>query len=163
MKFKYLWQGEPVSVKYGYVVQCENKEKVMFWYNFECNTKQPLNGYREPDHMVMDNGDHFSLIPAIEVTYQDQTFTLANHYGIGISKLLKGGWPNHAHFSLMGEFKESNEPWFKITSFDLEGYEKHESDRRNWQKKEYPEQFEKMEALRRGAQKYSSSFHANTL
>ncbi len=156
MKKKYQWQGEPVTVKFGYVLQQENKEKPMYWYNFECHTKEQINGDREIDHMVMNNGSHFSLIPAIKVTTgSDSEFLLANHFGIGVRKLLKGGWPNHAHFSLNGEFKESAAPYFKIASFDLDGYEKHESDRRSWQKKEYPEQFEKLEALRRGAQSRS--------
>lgn len=157
MKPDYKWQGEPVNVLFGYVVQYENTGKPMYWYNFECLTSEKLNGNREPDHFVMSDGKHVAIIPAIKVISQSgYEFLLANHFGIGVAKLLKGGWPNHCHFSLEGKFEESNEPYNKITSFDLEGYEKHESDRRNWQKKEYPEQFERLEALRRGAQQFKS-------
>lgn len=162
MKDQYQWQGEPVNVRFGFVVQYENIDKPIYWYNFECNTKQKLSGEIKVDHMVANDGRHLSLIPAIEVeTQSGYKFLLANHFGIGVSKLLKGGWPNHAHFSLDGEFKESKAPYFKFTSFDLEGYEAHESARNTWQKKNYPVEFERIEALRRGAQKYSSQKATN--
>jgi len=144
MKNKYKWQGEPVYVRFGYVNQKENKEKPLYWYNFECYTKEQLDGTFEIDHMVCANGDHFSLIPAIEVTYNGTPFLLANHYGVGVSKLLKGGWPNHRHFSLDGDFSESNQPYFKFTKFYLEEYEHHENNRTNWQRKNYPVEFERL-------------------
>lgn len=151
MKNKYQWQGKPVSVKFGYVNQQENVEKPMYWYNFECYTKEDENGNFDDDHFVKSNGNHFALIPAIEVEAQNgYKFLLANHFGIGVSKLLKGGWPNHAHFSLNGEFTEDKAPYHAIKKFDLEGYENHESERRKWQKKTYPDHFEKMEQLRNG-------------
>lgn len=149
MKANYQWQGEPVSVRFGFVNQQENSEKPMYWYNFECYNKEEIDGSFKDDHFVKNNGKHFSLIPAIEVKSQDgYTFILANHYGIGISKLLKGGWPNHTHFSLDGDFNEDNAPYFAFKEFDLEGYEKHESERNKWQKKNYPAEFEKMQRLR---------------
>lgn len=147
---KYQWQGEPVTVKFGYVVQTENSEKPMYWYNFECYNKEELDGSFKDDHFVKDNGKHFCLIPAIEVSTGKSVFILSNHYGIGVAKLLKGGWPNHAHFSLDGEFTESKAPYFAFKEFDLEGYENHESERRNWQKKTYPLEFERMEQFRNG-------------
>jgi len=147
-KKAYQWQGEPVETRFGYVLQQENKEKPMYWYNFECFNKQKIDDSFEPDHFVRDNGNHFSLISAIEVTQHGQTFLLANHCGIGVHKLLNGGWPNYAHFSLSGKFEEDPAPYFAIKKFNLEEYESHESERRKWQKKEYPEQFEKMERLR---------------
>lgn len=148
MKHKYQWQGEPVKVKFGYVLQEEAVEKPMYRYNFECYTKEEIDGIFKVDHFVQSNGKHFSLIPAIEVeSNTGYKFKLANHYGIGITKLLKGGWPNHAHFSLDGSFKESNAHYFAFKKFDLEGYENHESERRSWQKKNYPVEFERMEQL----------------
>jgi len=149
MSAKYQWQGEPVTVRFGYVNQHENASKPMYWYNFECYTKEEIDGSFKDDHMVKNNGNHFALIPAVEVTSETgYTFLLANHYGIGVSKLLKGGWPNHAHFSLDGDFSESKARYFAFRKFDLDGYEKHESERRNWQRKNYPIEFARMEQLR---------------
>lgn len=149
MKPNYQWQGEKVSVRFGYVFQEENVDKTLYWYNFECCNKEKVDGSFEPTHQVGANGLHYALIPAIEVESKTgYKFLLANHYGIGVSKLLKGGWPNHSHFSLDGNFKETRSPLWAIKSFDLEGYEAHESQRRNWQKRTYPEQFERMEILR---------------
>lgn len=156
-KHPYQWQGEPVSVRFGYVQQEENTEKPMYWYNFECYNRAQLDDTFKPDHFVHANGKHFALIPAIEVTYNDRTFLLANHYGIGVNKLLKGGWPNSTHFSLDGKFKESCAPYFMYTKFDLEEYERHESARRDWQRKAYPEEFERMEALRKTAINYTAN------
>jgi|GEM_PF-3125348 hypothetical protein len=146
---KYQWQGDPVSVRFGYVNQQENSEKPLYWYNFECYTKEEIDGSFKDDHFVKSNGNHFSLIPAIEVTTkQGNKFLIANHYGIGVSKLLKGGWPNHTHFSLNGTFEESGARYFAFKSFDLDAFERHESERRNWQKITYPIEFEKMEQFR---------------
>jgi len=148
MKLAYQWRGEPCEVKFGYVIQSENKEKPLYWYNFECYNSKQLDDTFKPDHMVKDNGDHFALIPAVQISQGKSTFVLANHYGIGLSKLIKGGWPNHAHFSLDGEFKESNAEYDAIKEFDLDGYERHESARKDWQRKNYPKEFADMENLR---------------
>lgn len=145
----YQWQGEPVKVRFGYVPQDENTEKPMYWYNFECYNKKELNGTFKEDHFVRDNGKHFAIIPAIEVeSASGYKFTLANHFGIGISKLIKGGWPNHTHFSLSGEFKESRSEPYLLLSFDLDGYEKHEAARNSWFKREYPDEYKKLQALK---------------
>ena len=149
MKNQYQWQGEPVEVRFGYVYQEENTEKPIFWYNFECNNKEELNGDFKHDHFVANNGNHFALIPAVEVTYgKEKSFLLANHYGIGVHKLINGGWPTYAHFSLSGQFKESAAPYFAIKQFDLLGYEEHESKRNNWQKANFPEEYSRLESLR---------------
>jgi len=147
-KLAYQWQGTPCEVKFGYVVQSENKEKPLYWYNFECYTSEQLDGTFKHDHFVKDNGDHFALIPAVQVSQGKSTFILANHYGIAVAKLEKGGWPNHTHFSLDGEFHDSNANYDAIKEFDLEGYEKHESNRRKWQKENHPKEFGDMERFR---------------
>ncbi|WP_256013151.1 hypothetical protein [Desertivirga xinjiangensis] len=135
-KANYQWQGEPVSVRFGYAYQEENPEKPLFWYNFECHNEEKLDGSYEDRKSHAINGKYFALIPAVEVTTSTgYKFLLSNHCGIGVNKLLKGGWPNATHFSLTGDFKESEEPYFKFTAFDLDAYEKHESARRTWQKK----------------------------
>lgn len=148
MDNNYQWHGEPVAVRFGYVKQKENTEKPLFWYNFECHNEKQLDDSYQTDRMCSGDGRKFALIPAIEVTQGTQTWVIANHYGIGVNKLLKGGWPNSTHFSLQGEFKEESAPYFKITEFDLEEFEYHEYHRRTWQKDNYPEEFERMERLR---------------
>lgn len=144
----YQWQGTPCLVRFGYVTQQENTEKPLYWYNFECNTHEQLDGSFAPEHMVFSNGRHFACIPAIEVTQGKSIFLLANHYGIGVSKLIKGGWPYHTHFSLDGEFKEDDAPYYAYKEFDLEEYERHESARKDWQRKVYPKEFSDMEKFR---------------
>jgi hypothetical protein len=148
MKNNYEWQGKPCDVLFGYVLQEENTEKPLYWYNFECHTKEKPDGSFKPERMCCANGKHFAVIPAVQVTQDGYSFLLANHYGIGVHKLKNGGWPNYAHFSLNGKFEESSAPYFAFKKFDLEEYERHESERRKWQKKEYPVNFEKLELLR---------------
>lgn len=132
---KLQWQGDPVKTKFGYCNVSENKEKNLWWYNFECNEDVILQGV--------------AAIPAIEVTYGNQKFCIANHFGIGYHKLIHGGWPNYSHFSLPDDgFVEDHHSEFNIHKFDLEGYEQHEAERRKWQKQQFPEEFEKMERLR---------------
>jgi hypothetical protein len=158
MKNKYQWQGEPVTVRFGYVNQQENLEKPMYWYNFECCTKEEIDGSFRDEHMVKANGKHFALIPAVEVESQSgYKFLLANHFGIAVSKLIKGGWPNHAHFSLDGEFSENKAPYYAFKKFDLAGYENHENERRKWQKKTFPQEFERMEQFRASMRNFSKT------
>ncbi len=148
-KMKYQWHGEPVSVRFGYVFQEENTEKPLYWYNFECCNKEDVNVNYDEDHFVARNGNHFALIPAVEVTYgNEKSFLLANHCGIAVHKLTNGGWPGYAHFSLSGKFKEDHAPYYAIKKFDLEAYETYENKRRTWQKKNYPIEFERSEQLR---------------
>jgi hypothetical protein len=134
-KTDYKWQGEKVKVKFGYCRVEENHGKPLWWYNYECY----------PD------GD--AIIPAVVVTDKmGYRFMIANHFGIGINKLLKGGWPDQTHFSfdgifiVDGSFIEHNHPMFK--EFDLDGFEEHEKKRREWQKLHYPEEYEQSEKLK---------------
>lgn len=151
MKSRYQWQGEPVKVKFGYVHQEENEEKPMYWYNFECYNNEELDGSFKENHFVLTNGKKFALIPTIKVMYgDDKSFLLANHFGIGVHKLLKGGWPNCSHFSVDGKFNESDQPYYKITKFNIDEYERYENARRVWQKKNYPTEFERLDQLRKG-------------
>jgi len=136
---RYQWQGEPVTVEFGQSVVRTNEERPMWWYNYECDMTHPKG---------------IAVIEAIRVTQRSQSFVMANHYGIGVSKLLKGGWANHTHFSLPADgFKPHGYedlivrvPF--ILEFNEEEYAAHEAGRLAWQEKEYPEQFAKMEQLR---------------
>lgn len=133
---KYQWQGEPCKVEFGYTKVKTVLEKPMWWYNYECSL----------DKLGV------ALIPSVKISQHGQEFVLANHHGIGVHKLINGGWPNYAHFSLPKTDFVSNLTWDEIQvwvfkSFDLEAYKEHESNRRKWQKLEHPEEFEKHEQL----------------
>lgn len=143
---KYQWQGEPVKVEFGYCRVTENQEKPLYWYNYECN----WDDYSEIERR--STGDKHTHVPAIKVIYRDQIFCIANHYGIGVHKLINGGWPSHRHFSLPVEgfnsnlFREEREIYV-ILKFDLEGYQTHESNRIKWQMKNYPKECEDRQKL----------------
>jgi hypothetical protein len=144
----YQWQGTPCEVKFGYVIQEENIENPLYWYNFECCTKQNMDGGFVPDHNVSSSGKHLAVIPALQVSQGGQTFMIANHHGIGVSKLEKGGWPNHTHFSLRGTFHENSTSFYAIKELDLEAFQNHESERNKWLKANYPKEYERLENLR---------------
>jgi len=136
---KYQWQGEPVQVEFGYVNQKENLDKPLYWYNYECAMNKVGAEWKHK----------FALIPACKVTSSNGSmFLLANMSGIGVHKLLNGGWPNYAHFSLDGEFHQSDERMWAIKSFNEDEYSERESKRRNWQKIHCPVEFERSEKLR---------------
>jgi hypothetical protein len=136
----YQWQGENVKVLFGYSTVTENKEKPLFWYNYE---------------VAMAEGDE-ALIPAIKITTKaGDSFVLANHYGIGLLKLRSGGWPDKTHFSLPADsFQVSNRAEFVYTvrQFNQGAYSRHEENRRKWQEKNVPkgweDEYEKIEGLR---------------
>lgn len=136
-KSKYQWQGQPVKVEFGYCYVNENIEKPLYWYNYECSREM----------------DKRALIGAVRITTEQGKFCLSNHFGIAVHKLINGGWPGYAHFSLDGEtfeeWPDREKSMMEVRKFDLEGYEEHEAKRRTWQKKNYPEEFERSEALRR--------------
>ena len=126
---KYQWQGEPVKVVFGNCMVKADKDMPLWWYNFECYP------------------DGIACIPAIKITTKHGgEFILANHFGIGVHKLLNGGWPNYTHFSLDGKF--STKPQLRLVEFDEEGYADHEARRDKWQQENYPEEYSKMKALK---------------
>jgi len=130
-KNKYFWQGEPVKVEFGNCIVKKNKEKPLWWYNYECSL-EPM--YEK------------ACIPAIRITASwGEPFVISNHCGIGVYKLMKGGWPDSTHFSLDGKF--STKPQLKITEFDLEAFQQHEAERRKWQIETYPEEMAKIKGL----------------
>lgn len=149
--FNYEWQGDPVEVKFGFCKVLEVPEKPLWWYNYECSINRVRNASER----------RFALIPAIQVTQYGRTFVLANHFGIGHNKLIKGGWPNHAHFSMSGcKFTEDNSPEWKRTSFYYDGYAKHEAEREKWQRENYPEEYKQIEALKAGFYKSKNLFNS---
>jgi len=150
MRQKFEWQGDPVKTTFGYVAVREVLDKPLYWFNYEVLNK-------------METGDHCSVggkayIAAIEVsTSTGYKFYIANHFGIGVNKLSKGGWPNSAHFSFdtgLIKFLPDDKVQRGLNGqFDEEGYANRESKRRIWQKETYPFEFEQMESLRRGFEK----------
>ena len=147
---QYQWHGQPVKVEFGYCRVTENKEKPLWWYNYECL----WDDYHQKERRSA--GEKFAHVPAIKVHGEGQPFCIANHHGIGVHKLINCGWPSHKHFSLPVEGfascsslpKEEN-MLYSIRKFDLELFEKHEAGRRAWQKRNYPEDFAMMEELRK--------------
>ena len=138
---KYQWQGEPVRVEFGLCKVKANKNKPLWWYNYECELNAPALQ---------------AILPAVRITMpSEEQFCIANHYGVGVHKLLLGGWPDCAHFSLPLEaFEPSRKKFYQWKDFDEFEYSKHEAKRRQWRKENYPEEFEKVEALRQEFLKY---------
>ena len=133
---KYQWQGENIKIKFGNCIVEENKEKPLYWYNYECSLQH----------------DGKACIPAIQITTKEgQVFVIANHFGIGVHKLINGGWPNYTHFSLNGKF--STNPQLRYGEFDLDNYSVYEAEREKWQKKTSPEEYKKILALRKMIQR----------
>lgn len=133
----YKWQGEPVNVRFGNVAVKMNYENPLCWYNFECAKSVTRKS---------------ECIPALEITTNSGSkFCISNHHGIGVYKLLRGGWPDCVHFSLPNNF--ATWPSLKETKFDEVRYSKHESERRKWQKETFPEEFEKLQALKKSISK----------
>lgn len=131
-KVKYQWHGEPVQVEFGNCVVKDNKDKPLWWWNYECAMERPSG---------------MACIPVVRIT--DNTgysFMIANHDGIGVHKLLNGGWPGHQHFTVSGKF--SSTPELKYDSFDEVAFAEHEAARDKWQKETYPEEWEKNQQLR---------------
>jgi len=144
---KYQWQGEPVKVEFGEVLVTENKDKPLFWYNFECYYRLNLND--EYEYIYCSSNKRIGICDAVKVIHSTGEFIIANHFGIGVHKLLNGGWPNYQHFSLNGDFQATSwKEHLHLKKFDELGFSKHEAARRNWQKQTYPIEFEKMKNLR---------------
>ena len=148
---KYYWQGEPVRIEFGAAYPEENKDKPLYWYNFECNYDTNL------DKPIFDTYKN-AIIPAIRIHYgKEKPFVISNHFGIGVNKLIKWGSPRHTHFSFYDKIKFETidelvswelKQYFKITEFDEEGFSVHEAKRRKWQKENFPEEYEQSERLR---------------
>jgi len=132
MKSNYQWHGESVKTLFGYSYVKENVDKPLCWYNYECDLIHPKG---------------HAVIGAIKITTKDnEEFVIANHFGIGINKLLKGGWPNATHFSLpLESFRKDKH--FIIKEFDLDGYSEYEANREKWQEINYPEEYKKLKEL----------------
>ena len=134
----YQWQGIDVSVEFGYASLIENKRKPLLWYHYEVQTgKVPL--------------------PAILVHYRPGTnghsFVIANHHGIGVAKLMSGGWPDLPHFSVPADSFTPDDQYARL-EFDGEAYQAHETARRSWQEEKYghTDAWKKVQALRNIAQ-----------
>ncbi|WP_036383983.1 hypothetical protein [Muricauda sp. MAR_2010_75] len=141
-KIPLKWQGEVVKVQAVCIKVTEEKERPLYWSNFEVDQQRSIN-----------LGHDYAIIEALKIWYRDSdSFYISNHFGIGIRKLRKGGWPNHTHFSFPDNCEEvdicRNGKWFSTTSFCLKDYQAHEAARREWQKKNFPVEFERHEQLR---------------
>lgn len=143
---RYQWQGEAVDVVFGYCLVTENKDKPMYWYNYN----------------VFRNGQLPTKIGAIRVDTSDgQSFCLSNDYGEGVHKLESGGYPNMPHRSLPSEtFVESEDFRYKTTIYrPLIAYHE-EVDRRQYFMCMFPEEFKKSEALRNKILRANKKYNA---
>ena len=138
-KKTFEWQGEEVKVKFGLALTKTNKDKPLYWYNYEVSLEETI---------MQGN----TLISAIQIeTSRGSKFVISNHFGIGVHKVLNGGYPNIQHFSFSDdvEFKEHPEYETYDGEFQLEEFEEHESNRRKWQKENFPVEFDNSERLRK--------------
>jgi len=121
---KYFWQGKPVKVQFGYCKVQENKERPLWWYNYEC---------------FLSKSKKCTIIEAIKIEGKEP-FVIANHFGIGVYKLMNGGWPNCEHYSLsLGTFSPC-EPTKQNLILNYEGFSDHERGRIKWFFEKYPKQ-----------------------
>lgn len=137
------WQGEEVYVECVWVRVWEYKEKPLWWFNFEVEQERSVN-----------LGHNYAVIEALKIHCKNsEPFYISNQFGVGMRKLRKGGWPRQSHSSFGGKFEEipPKKGWlaYPTKSFCLKDYERQERARRQWQKKNFPEEFEKSERLRK--------------
>jgi hypothetical protein len=130
---KYFWQGEPVKVQFGYCKVQENKEHLLWWYNYECS----LNKSRL-----------YTIIEAIKIETENP-FVISNHFGIGVYKLINGGWPDCEHYSLPLESFSPCKPIEQDEIFNIEGYSNHERGRIKWFFEVYPEESKRLKNLKK--------------
>lgn len=131
----YAWRGNLIKTEFGFCRVNTNKEKNLWWYNYECS-QFPTSG--------------MSIIPAIKVTVDSgYSFCLSNHFGIAHHQLINGGWPGYAQYELpLSGFEASKKAEYNLRQFDLDGYEENETARRKWQFDNYPDEFARSERLR---------------
>ena len=120
---QYFWQGKPVRVQFGYCKVQENKEKPLWWYNYEC---------------FLNKTEECTIIEAIKIEVK-KPFVIANHFGIGVYKLMHGGLPDCEHYSLPLESFSPCKPIEQDEIFNIEGYSDHERGRIKWFFEKYPE------------------------
>lgn len=137
----YQWQGEKVKVEFGLCKVIEVKNKPLWWWNYECC----WDDYYNKDKYSMH--DKSALVPAVKITHKEQEFVIANHFGIGVHKLINGGHPNYRHYSLPLDGFESTscmtiqEQYIYVhRKFDLLSFEDHEAKRSKWQKRKFPKE-----------------------
>lgn len=134
----FQWNGLLIQqARFGYVIQEANIEKPMYWYNWEVEKQKAL-------------GIEPCMIPAIEVTASSgKPFTIANIGGIGIYKLEAGGMWTHPHLSLDGEFFEDEA--FAVYEFSQDDYMIYQKGLENYQREKHPQEFERLQALKKVA------------
>ena len=133
-----MWQGEIVKIEHVTLKVYENIISPLWWSNYEIAINTAPNNY--------------ALLPAIKVIGHN-TFYISNHFGIGIRKLRKGGWPNHQHFSFENP-QEHKKCLESFESYCEKDFIEHEAKRISWQKENYPIEFERSERLRKLIIKY---------
>ena len=152
---RYRWNDRPVKIEHLWVKIKENKDQPLYWYNYN------VNAYGESKDWV--------IMTAIEITTKEgEKFIISNHFGTGINKCRKGGCADQYHGSFRKvdiiEVIRKNSDLYKKWSYigDRDNnlleiniqlneklYVQEEQERRAWQKMYYPEEFKKLDALRK--------------
>lgn len=124
----YKWHGEPVQVEFGFSEVIPKEEMPGYWLNYEHSQGK-------------------KWIESLKVTTQDgKEFCISNHSGIGVNKLLKGGWPSNSHFSLpLDTFHP--DPLGVVLEFNRDAWEEQERNRDAWLKENNPDVWAKRKAL----------------
>lgn len=137
----YRWQGQPVSVKFGFVKAVPVEETPLHWMNYYA-----LNGAGP------------QKIPAVEVRLLKQKFMIANFYGMGERKLVAGGWPNRPHRSIPDkcEFTQVERAFRPIIEPGKMRWM--EAKETAWFSLKYPKEMERIEALKELASKGQMGF-----
>jgi len=150
MQGKYYWDGEPVTIEHIAVLVKANEEQNLYWYNHKCMNHRV-------DGLTVDE----DIFHALEITKEGRKFIICNEFGLGINKCRKGGTWRQAHQSFRKEdilevYRE-DEPRFlgKNVQFSEKQYLENEEIVRAWQRHYYPEEFNKMEALRKASIQYT--------
>ena len=129
------WQGEDVSVKYGYCEVTTDNERPLCWYNYHCR----------------QNGK--AKLHAILIEQNGNTWCIYNGFAIGWFKLSKGGWPNEGHASLPTDGFVEDES-YKIEKYDQDGFRIERELANDWEKNTHPEEWRKKIALLQMANKF---------
>ena len=131
IKMKYYWQGESVKIKFILAQVAPDLKNPIYWFNYECALSE----------------NSTAKIPCVQVFYRDEPFIIANHFGIGVHKMINGGWPNFPHHSIGDNepFEPDENP---ILVFDKMGYKRHEESRDEWREKNYPAEYKRLSFLK---------------
>jgi len=152
---RYKWNDKLVTIEHLWVKIKENEDQPLYWYNYNVN--------------VEGEARNWTIMPALEITTErGEKFIISNHYGTGINKCRKGGCADQYHGSfrkcdILEVIRYESESYKRLSyigdrdnhllekniQLREKAYVQEEQERRAWQRKYYPQDFEKLEQLRK--------------